>query len=273
MQSFGSELRQEPVELGGALRTANQTRGGRKMANPTGTRLKDKVALITGGSRGIGRAVAAAYARAGARVFICARDQAGVERALQELRATGGESQGAAGDIGNADDARRIAAAALERFGAIDVLVNNASLLGPRVPIAEYPYDQWREVMRVNVDGLFLVTRQVLQAMLPRRQGSIINVSSGVGRVGRARWGAYAVSKFALEGFTQTLADELRDHGIRVNSINPSPTRTAMRAAAYPEEDPQTLPRPEEITAAFVYLASDESLAVTGKQFDAQEWP
>jgi NAD(P)-dependent dehydrogenase (short-subunit alcohol dehydrogenase family) len=107
--------------------------------------------------------------------------------------------------------------------------------------------------------------------MISRGQGSIINVTSGVGRVGRARWGAYAASKFALEGFSQTLADELKDTGIRVNSINPGPTRTAMRAAAYPDENPETLPRPDEITRAFVYLASDDSLGITGKTFEAQD--
>jgi NAD(P)-dependent dehydrogenase (short-subunit alcohol dehydrogenase family) len=241
------------------------------MANTASPLLKDKVALITGASRGIGRAIAAAYAREGAKVFICGRNEDAVERAIQEIRAAG-EIDGTAGDIADPDDAGRIAGAALQRFGDIDILVNNASLLGPRAPLVEYPFAAWQEVMRVNVDGLLLMTQQVLQGMIPRRQGSIINVSSGVGRVGRARWGAYSVSKFALEGFSQVLAEELKNGGIRVNSINPGPTRTAMRAAAYPDEDPETLPRPEEITGGFVYLASDESLGVTGKSFEAQDW-
>ncbi|HEX2225867.1 MAG TPA: SDR family NAD(P)-dependent oxidoreductase [Candidatus Binatia bacterium] len=231
-----------------------------------------KVALITGGSRGIGKAIATAYGREGAKVFICGRNEAAIHGAMQEIRAGGGEIDGTAGDVADSGDARRIRDAALQRFGSIDILVNNASLLGPRVPIAEYPFSAWQDVMRVNVDGLFLMTQQVLQTMIPRHQGSIINVTSGVGRVGKARWGAYSVSKFALEGFTQMLAEELQDSGIRVNSINPGPTRTAMRAAAYPEEDPQTLPRPEEITNGFVYLASDESLGVSGKTFEAQDW-
>ncbi len=242
------------------------------MAQQTKGRLIGKVALITGGSRGIGKAITAAYAREGAKVFICGRNEAAIEGAMQEIRAGGGEIYGAVGDIANRDNARRISDATLQRFSSIDILVNNASLLGPRLPIAEYPFSAWQDVMRVNVDGLFLMTQQVLQTMIPRRQGSIINVTSGVGRVGKARWGAYSVSKFALEGFTQMLAEELQDSGIRVNSINPGPTRTAMRAAAYPEEDPQTLPRPEEITNGFVYLASDESLGVSGKSFEAQDW-
>lgn len=235
-------------------------------------KLAGKSAVVTGGSRGIGRAIAAVYAREGAKVLMCARDEVDVERAADEIRRNGCEIYGVTGDVGEPNDAARIVSAALERFGSIDVLVNNASVLGPRVPIAEYPYSTWREVMRVNVDGVFLITREVLQSMIPRRQGSIINVTSGVGRVGRARWGAYSASKFAVEGLTQTLAEELNDSGIRVNSLNPGPTRTAMRAAAYPDEDPLTLPHPHEIMKAFVYLASDDSLGVTGKSFDAQDW-
>jgi len=235
-------------------------------------KLAGKSSLVTGGSRGIGKAIADAYARAGARVFICARNETDIERAVAEIREQGGEIYGWAGDIGELNHARRIVGAALERLGSIDVLVNNASLLGPRIPLADYPFSSWREVMRVNLDGLFLMTREVLKAMIPRRRGSIINVTSGVGRVGKARWGAYSPSKFALEGFTQMLAEEVQDSGIRVNSLNPGATRTSMRAAAYPKEDPLTLPRPEEIMEAFVYLASDESFSVTGKSFNAQDW-
>ena len=242
------------------------------MASEVMGKLSGKVALITGGSRGIGKAIAAAYAREGARVFICARNETDIERAVEEIREQGGEIYGRAGDISELNHARRIVGAALERFGSIEVLVNNASLLGPRVPLADYPFASWQEVMRVNLDGLFLMTREVLKAMIPRRRGSIINVTSGVGRVGKARWGAYSPSKFALEGFTQMLAEEVQDSGIRVNSLNPGATRTSMRAAAYPAEDPLTLPRPEEIMRAFLYLASDESIGVTGKSFNSQDW-
>ncbi|MGH7830044.1 MAG: SDR family NAD(P)-dependent oxidoreductase, partial [Candidatus Binatia bacterium] len=108
--------------------------------------------------------------------------------------------------------------------------------------------------------------------MIPQRQGSIINLSSGVGRVGKARWGAYSPSKFGVEGFTQVLADELKEHNIRVNAVNPGGTRTEMRAEAYPEEDPSTLPAPEQITGVFLYLASDEATGVTGRSFDARDW-
>ena len=242
------------------------------MKSDGGQKLSGKVALITGGSRGIGKAIAAAYARQGARVFICARGEGDLARTVNEIRDAGGEISGLAGDIGKAQDARRIVAAAVERYGRTDVLVNNASLLGSRVTIADYPITDWEEVVRVNLTGVFLLTQQVLQVMIPQRQGSIINVSSGVGRAGKARWGAYACSKAGLEGFTQVLADELKDSGIRVNSVNPAGTRTAMRAEAYPDEDPLTLPAPEEIMPIFLYLASDESVGVTGKALDAREW-
>ena len=242
------------------------------MGSVEAKQLSGKVALVTGGSRGIGKAVAAAYAVEGARVFICARNEESVARAVAEIRNQGGEADGITGDIGNPDDVDRIAQDAMARYGVIDVLVNNASLLGPRLPVADYPLTAWEDVLRVNLTGIFLMTQRILRVMMKRRSGSIINVSSGVGRVGRPRWGAYAVSKFGVEGFTQMLAEEVKDFGIRANAVNPGPTRTEMRAAAYPDEDPLTLPTPEKIAPVFVYLASDASRGVTGKSFEAQEW-
>jgi NAD(P)-dependent dehydrogenase (short-subunit alcohol dehydrogenase family) len=235
-------------------------------------KLTGKVALITGGSRGIGEAIAIAYARQGAAVFVCARGESDLRRTVDEIRATGGTAHGRTGNVGDPGQAKAIVGAAREHFGKIDVLVNNASALGPRVPIAQYPVTAWEEVMRVNLTAAFLMSQEALKVMMPQRQGSIINVSSGVGRVGRARWGAYAASKFGVEGLTQVAADELREFGIRVNTVNPGPTRTEMRALAYPEEDPQTLPTPDQVTPVFVYLASDDSADVTGQALDAREW-
>lgn len=242
------------------------------MASGGERQLLGKVALVTGGSRGIGKAVASACARHGARVFICARKEAELHQAVADIRLEGGDVDGCAGDVGKIDDVERVVQAAVRRYGTIHVLVNNASVLGPRVEIADYPLDLWEEVIRVNLTGLFVLTREVLKVMKPERQGSIINVSSGVGRFGKPRWGAYSVSKFGVEGFTQMLAEEIRDFGIRVNAVNPGPTRTVMRAEAYPDGDPATPVAPAEITAVFIYLASDESAAVTGQSFDAQDW-
>ena len=242
------------------------------MANKLSGKLADKVALITGASRGIGKAVALAYAREGAKLFICARRQAPLARAAREIRAAGGEVHWFAADLSKTSDIKQLVKEAKRRYGAIHILVNNASLLGPRAPIATYPLAAWEEVIKVNLTAIFLLTKETLRLMIPQREGSIINVSSGVGRVGKARWGAYAVSKFGVEGFTQMIADELRDSNIRANAVNPGGTRTEMRAEAYPEEDPLTLPAPEEITGVFVYLASSDSAGVTGKSFDAREW-
>jgi NAD(P)-dependent dehydrogenase (short-subunit alcohol dehydrogenase family) len=242
------------------------------MASSGTHRLDGKVALVTGGSRGIGRAIASAYARAGARVYICGRNQDDVGTAVRELQASGGEVDGGTADVGSVEDVKRVVRSATRRFGTIDVLVNNASIVGPRMTIAEYPDPAWEEVLRINLSGVFFLCREVLPLMLAKRSGSIINVTSGVGRKGKARWGAYAVSKAGLECLTQVLADEVTDSGIRVNAVNPAATRTAMRAHAYPQEDPQTLPEPEEIVGIFLYLASEASAAVSGQSLDARDW-
>ncbi len=244
----------------------------KSMANVGDKKLFGKAALITGGSRGIGKAVAAIYAQEGARVLICGRSPPAVDAAVTEIRNKGGEIQGVVGDVGELGDVKRIVAGAAEKFGTVDILVNNASLLGPRVPIADYPLPDWEEVVRVNLTGVFLMAREVLHLMMRQRSGVIINVSSGVGRVGKARWGAYAASKFAVEGLTQLLAEELKDFGIRVNAVNPGATRTQMRAAAYPNEDPSTLPRPDEIAPIFLYLASDASPGISGQSLDGRGW-
>jgi NAD(P)-dependent dehydrogenase (short-subunit alcohol dehydrogenase family) len=242
------------------------------MASKEEQKLLGKVALITGGSRGIGKAVATAYAREGAGVFICARKEADVQKAVTEIESFGARAYGCSGDVGKIEDAQRMVQRAAAQFSRVDILVNNASLLGPRVPIANYPVATWEEVLRVNLTGPFLMIQEALKIMMPQRQGSIINVSSGVGRSGKARWGAYAASKFGVEGLTQVVADEVREFGIRANAVNPGPTRTEMRAVAYPEEDPLTLPTPDAIVPVFVYLASDDSAAVTGQSLEAQDW-
>lgn len=234
--------------------------------------LSEKVALITGGGRGIGKAIAAAYAREGAKVFICGREKTALAEAASEIRRKGGEISWRPTDIVQAGEVRKLVEEVCRVYGPVDILVNNASILGPRVPIAEYPLSSWEEVIKTNLTALFMVTQEVLKLMLPRKDGSIINVSSGVGRIGKAKWGAYAASKFGVEGLTQVLADEVKEHAIRVNAVNPGGTRTEMRAMAYPEEDPATLPKPEQIVAVFLYLASPQSRALTGQSLDARKW-
>lgn len=242
------------------------------MASVVSQKLTGKVALITGGSRGIGKAVAAAYAREGAKVFICGRDEPTLRQTAAEIRAAKGEVGYYQADIVRQRDVKRLVREVCRAYGKIDILVNNASLLGPRVPILSHPLSDWKKVIETNLTALFMVTQEVLRVMASQETGSIINVSSGVGRAGKARWGAYAASKFGVEGFTQVLAEEVREWNIRVNAVNPGGTRTAMRAQAYPDEDPSILPTPDEIVGIFLYLGSEDSRDVTGKSFDAREW-
>ena len=234
-------------------------------------RLKGKKALITGGSKGIGKGIAAAFLREGASVIICGRNEINLKAACNELGKLG-RIEYIVADIANRDDIGVLAKSLGDKWGSLDVLVNNASILGERKPVSEYPEDVWEEVIHINLNAQFFVTKALLPLLKESESGSIINVSSSVGRKGKKEWGAYAASKFGLEGLTQVLADELGEPGPRVNSVNPGGTRTDMRAGAYPDEDPMTLPSPEDISPVFVYLASDESIGVTGKEFNARDW-
>lgn len=159
-----------------------------------------------------------------------------------------------------------------KEFGALHGLLHNASVLGERKAIGQTPVDSWNEVMQVNVNAQFMLTRALLPVMDIPDTASIIFTSSSVGRTGRAYWGAYAVSKFATEGLVQVLADELSNtSNIRVNSLNPGATNTGMRRAAYPGEDPQSNPSPEEIMPLYLYLMSDNSRDQAGLQWNAQK--
>lgn len=241
-------------------------------AAPPKNRLAGKVVLITGSTRGIGRALAHACAAEGARVAICGRTKDDLVAVSEEIQQIGAECCAIRIDLGDYESAIKLVDAVHRAFGRIDVLINNAGILGPRETVMETDAEDWERVIRTNLNSVFWVTKEALGKMVPQNSGSIVNVSSGVGRTGKARWGAYAVSKFGLEGMTQVLADELKEYKVRVNSVNPEPTRTRMRAEAYPGEDPKTLPSPAEITNVFVYLASDGSAGVSGETFEAREW-
>ncbi len=232
--------------------------------------MRDKVVVVTGASQGLGRALALAFAREGARLVVNSRSEESVRPVAQEAESAGAEVLAVAADVSGSADVERLVGDAVEQFGGIDVLVNNAGLLGPRVAIEEYPEDEWRRVIDANLTGPYLVSKAAIPHMRPG--GSIINIVSGVSVEGRAEWGAYSVSKFGIESLTQILAAELQDRNIRVNAVDPGGMRTGMRAAAYPDEDPNTRITPEENTAVFLYLASDGSNGVTGQRFKAQEF-
>jgi NAD(P)-dependent dehydrogenase (short-subunit alcohol dehydrogenase family) len=235
-----------------------------------GSVLEGKVAMVTGASQGLGRALALAYAREGAMLVINSRNYESIRDVVEEIRGLGVEVLGIGADVTSSSDVEDLVDVAVEHYDRIDVLVNNAGLLGPRVAIEEYPEDEWRRVLDANLTGPFLVSKVAIPYM--REGASIVNVTSGVSIEGRAEWGAYSVSKFGMEGLTQILAAELRDRGIRVNSVDPGGMRTGMRAVAYPDEDPTTRITPEENTAVFLYLASNESRDITGERFKAQEF-
>ncbi len=238
------------------------------------SRLNGVAALVTGSSRGIGLGIARAYLHEGARVFLAARNAERLAAAGAALEAAWPDrTDWFAADVGDPESARTLAGRALSRFPELSVLVNNASILGERRPLSEQSAATWDEVLRINTSSLFHLTRALLPALTARGSASIINVSSTVGRIGKANWGPYAVSKFGLEGFTQVLAAELEGDGVRVNSVNPGATRTAMRAAAYPDEDPLTLPAPEDIAEVFVFLAAPGSAARSGEALNARDFP
>jgi NAD(P)-dependent dehydrogenase (short-subunit alcohol dehydrogenase family) len=240
------------------------------MARATG-RLSGRTVLITGASQGLGRAIALACAREGADLLLVARRAGPLEEARAEAASLGARAVTVTADVGDPADADRVAAAALDAFDRVDVLVNNASELGP----TPMPYlidtdpDALRRVLDVNLLGPFLLTRTLLGPMLAAGSGSVVNVSSDAGVVGYPGWGAYGVSKAALDQMTRIWASELEDTGVRVNSVDPGDMATAMHAAALPDDDPAALARPEDRTAVFVYLASAESVGVTGQRFEA----
>lgn len=235
--------------------------------------LNGKVVMITGASKGLGRALSFAFAKAGAKLALSARGEAALMNVKRELEAMGAEVLAVAGDMSVSRDVERFVAAAEDFYGKIDVLINNASILGPSpMPLLlDYPETDFAEVLRVNAVGPFLVTRRVIASMLLRGSGSIINVTSEAGSVGYAGWGAYGISKFALEGLTETWADEVKETGVRVNMVDPGEMDTEMHALAVPDCNYE-LAKPQEVTDVFLYLASDEAREVNGQRFSAQEY-
>jgi NAD(P)-dependent dehydrogenase (short-subunit alcohol dehydrogenase family) len=234
--------------------------------------LEREVVMITGGSRGLGRELALAFARAGARVSVCARSASELQGLRREMESKGLALHTAAADVADAVAIRGWVEAVRRDLAPPSVLINNASLLGERVPLGDHSLDAWRATLEVNLTGSFITIQAVLPEMLREGRGSIIQLSSGAAVVPRREWGAYAISKTAADALALNLAAELQDTGIRVNTVDPGAMRTGMRAAAYPEEDPATLHPPEDRTGIFLWLASDASHGVTGQRLLAAEF-
>ncbi len=236
--------------------------------------LQDQVILVTGAGDGIGKVAATTYAAHGATVILLGRTVAKLEATCNTIEAAG-HPQPAIFEVdllqASSEDYQNLAAGIGEEFGRLNGLLHNASILGEQRPIESFKPQQWQDIMQVNVNAQMMLTQAVLPLLNAAPSASIIFTSSGVGRKGRAFWGAYAVSKFATEGLMQVLAHELENTtNIRVNSLNPGATRTAMRAAAYPGENPNTLKTPAELMPAYLYLMGSNSLGVNGEALDAQ---
>lgn len=230
--------------------------------------------MITGASDGIGKALALEVARLGAQVILHGRNSAKLEEVYDEVDAIDGAVRPSIAVLdlasANAENYTTLATSLEDEFGRLDGLVHNASILGERFAIDQYDAVVWQKVMHVNVTAAFALTQVTLPLLKKSEDASIIFTSSGVGRTGKAFWGAYAVSKFATEGLSEVLADEHRHSALRVNCINPGATRTNMRLAAYPAEDRSVLKTADEILAPYIYLLSAASKNVTGESFDAQ---
>ncbi|MEZ5428217.1 MAG: SDR family oxidoreductase [Pyrinomonadaceae bacterium] len=239
-------------------------------------RLKDKQILITGASRGLGRELALDFARQGASaIVLTSRRAEDLEEIKEEIAGIAPETgvRIVAADLSRPEEIERLVATALSEFGGrLDVLVNNASVLGPTpMPfLLDYPLEDFREVLNVNLIAPFLLIKKALPAMI-ERGGSIINVTSDAGRNGYPGWGAYGISKFGIEGMSETWAAELEDSEVRVNRVDPGDMNTRMHRDAEPDEDPAEWSDPADVTEVFIYLASDESKGVSGRRFQAQE--
>ena len=236
--------------------------------------LPGRVILVTGAGDGLGRAAALAYARHGASVILLGRTVTKLEKVYDEIEQQGGPQPAIMPmDMGKAgiDAYRQIAEAVETEFGRLDGLLHNAAYLGTLTPFSLYSLELWPQVMQVNLTAAVLLTRACLPLLEKSTDASIVFTSDDVGRTGRAYWGAYGVSKFAIEGLMQLLAAEFAGTTpIRVNSLNPGTVRTALRARAYPGEDPATLPAPEQVMAVYLYLMGHDSVGVTGQALNAQ---
>jgi NAD(P)-dependent dehydrogenase (short-subunit alcohol dehydrogenase family) len=236
--------------------------------------LKDRIVLVTGASDGIGKALALHIAGLGAQVLLHGRNTKKLEEVYDQITDLQDAPRPSIAvlDLETADsDAYASLVDGVEKeFGRLDGLVHNAGILGQRLSIEQYDVADWQRVMHVNLTVPFVLTQALLPLLHQSPDPSIIFTSSGVGRVGKAFWGAYSVAKFGTEGLSQILADENRHTPLRVNCINPGPVRTKMRLAAYPAEDRDALLGPKDIMATYVYLLGPDSAGVTGQSFDVQ---
>jgi len=236
--------------------------------------LANRTVLVTGAGDGIGKAAALTYAAHGATVILLGRGRKKLEALYDEIEANGDPQPVIVSlnmETATAENYQELADMIGEEFGHLDGLLHNAGILGQRTPIANFNEKSWQEVMQVNVNAPFMLTKALLPVLEEADNASVIFTSSSVGRKGRAFWGAYATSKAAIENLMETLADEFDGvSSSRANCINPGATRTNMRMKAYPGENPDNLATPQDIMPLYLYLMGNDSRSVNGQSIDAQ---
>ena len=235
----------------------------------TENELKDKVVLVTGANRGFGRAMTLDLAKAGATVIMLGRDLGSLETVYDEVVDAGYQEpvlypldlEGA-----TPEHYEQLQANLLEHFGQLDGLIHNAGIIGTMMPIEQYDIKLWYSTMQINVNAAFMLTQFLIPVLNKSADARVLFLSSSVGRTARAYWGAYGVSKFAIEGLSKTLSEELEKTNIKVNSLDPKRMRTKMRQIAYPAENADNNPTPESMSPAIVYLMSERAKALNGEQ-------
>jgi len=256
------------------MNTARALQFDPRTHQPEGGELKGRAIMVTGAGSGIGRAVALALAAAGAEVILLGRTVRKLEAVHAEIEKLGAPAASIVPldlERALAADYEAVATAITQRYGRLDGLLHNAALLGALTPIEQYDVPMFMRVMHVNVTAAFVLTQHLLPLLRAAPDASVLFTSSGVGKRGRAYWGAYSVSKFAVEGLTQVLAQETESNtNVRVNIIDPGKVRTSMRRQAYPSEAAESLPTAESLTAPYLALLGPASRGVTGRRFDAQ---
>ena len=232
-----------------------------------GTRLANRIALVTGASRGIGRAVAIGLAREGAHVVLLARTVGGLEEVDDEIRAFGGTATLVNLDLRQSDKVDALGPTLYQRWGKLDILVANAGVLGPLSPLAHITGDAWNEVIEINLTANWRLIRSLDPVLRRADAARAVFVSSGAAAAKSAYWGPYAVSKAGLEALVKTYAHEVASTAIKVNLLNPGPVRTTMRQRAFPGENPASLPEPEALVPLFLDLV-DAGQTESGRVYD-----
>ena len=236
--------------------------------------LTDRTILVTGAGSGIGKSAAITYASHGANVILLGKTSSKLEKVYDKIEKLGCPTPSISLMnllVADANDYQQLIDNLLAEFNQLDGLLLNAAILGDRTPIEQYDVKKWVETIHINLTSQFILVKTLLPALKKSGHASVIFTSSGVGKIGKAFWGAYSVSKFGVEGLCQILAEEFdNDNSIRFNCINPGAVRTKMRKEAYPLENPEDLPAPEDVMEKYLWLMCEASKNISGNSFDCQ---